>query len=85
VFSAGVWVVGYPDRWLVALFLVVDPAAAASAILSMWVSRGQARDDEASTMRRLQAKVGLGLVAAAVVVGYVYVMTHKAPFTPVGQ
>lgn len=82
------WWVGYPDVWLVGLLLLVDPATIAAGILVLWLYRGPltAQGDEAVAMgrQRQQAVVGIALGLLAVALAYVYVMTHKRPFTPVG-
>ena len=36
-------------------------------------------------LQQMQARVGITLGLIAVTIGYIYVITHKAPFTPVGQ
>lgn len=78
-----IWFVSYPDPWLVALFLVVDPAAIALGVLVLWIQRGQPFE-EAVSLQRMQANVAIALGLVAVALGYAFVMTHKTPFTPVG-
>ena len=84
IVSALLWVLPYPDRWVALTFLLLDPAAIACGVLVLWIYRGH--DDEGHTivLQRLQANIGIVLGLIAVTVGYVYVMTHKTPFTPVG-
>jgi hypothetical protein len=88
ILSALLWVLPYPDRWVVLLFLVLDPAAIGAGTLVRWIYRGYETFDETEArtvdMQRVQASVGIALGMAAVAVGYFYVMTHKAPLTPVG-
>ena len=83
VFSALLWVLPYPDLWVVALFLVLDPLACAAGVLVLWIHRG-ATASEPVDMQRLQARVGVALGAVAVAIGYVYVMTHKTIGTAPG-
>lgn len=83
VLTALLWVLPAPDAWLVVLFLALDPAAIAAAVLVHWIYRGAA-GSETIELQRLQAKVGLTLGVLAVALGYAYVMTHKTLFTPVG-
>ncbi len=82
--SAALWVLPYPDRWVTALFLLIDPAAGACAILTFWILREQPHDNAPAQAQRLQATVGLALTLLAVALGYAFVLTSKAPFTPVG-
>jgi len=82
--SAGLWVLPYPDRWVVILLLVLDPAATATAVLTFWILRKVPHDDPPAQAQRLQASVGLGLAMVAIALGYLFVMTHKTPFTPIG-
>lgn len=92
VVSLALWILPYPDRWLTALFLALDPAAVGSGTLVLWLYRGHRHTGEQdgagpadpAAAHRMQAKVGLSLGLAAIVAGYIFVMTHKTPFTPVG-
>lgn len=79
------WLLPTPDRWIAVVFLLLDPAALAAGILVLWIYRGMDSHTEAVAMQRIQAKVGIGLGLLAVAIGYAFVMTHKAVFTPVGQ
>ena len=83
--TVGLWWLPQPDRWLVGIFLFLDPGAIAGGTLVLWIYRGFDAPGDAVAMQRLQAKVAITLGLAAVVLGYIYVMTHKTPFTPVGQ
>jgi len=84
VLSLLLWLVPFPDALVVALFLVIDPIAIGTGTLVFWIYRGLLLSEEEIDMQRVQAKVGLVLGIAAVAIGYIYVMTHKTPFTPVG-
>lgn len=83
VFSALLWVLPYPDVWVVVLFLVLDPLACAAGVLVLWIHRGVA-DSEPIDMQRMQARIGVTLGAVAVAIGYAYVMTHKTIGTAPG-
>jgi len=83
--TVGLWWLPHPDRWLAGAFLLLDPGAIAGGTLVLWIYRGFDAPGEAVAMQRLQAKVAITLGLIAVAVGYIYVMTHKTPFTPVGQ
>lgn len=83
--TALLWVLSYPDRWLVLILLVLDPLALTSATLVFWLYRGYSKVLHAVAMQKLQARVGLTLGSLAVALGYLYVMTHKTPFTEVGH
>lgn len=78
------WVLPFPDLWLVATFLGLYPGAIAAGTLVLWIYRGHVDEQATITAQLIQAKVGIGLGLLSVVLGYVYVMTHKTPFTPVG-
>ena len=78
------WVLPFPDVWLVGAFLGLYPGAIASGTLVLWIYRGHTDEQATITSQLVQAKVGIGLALLAVALGYVYVMTHKTPFTPVG-
>lgn len=82
--SACLWIAPYPDKWIAVLFLVLEPAAVASGILVLWIYRGVEADGATVSLQRQQAVVGIVIGLAAVAAGYVFVMTHKTPFTPVG-
>lgn len=82
--TALLWAAAQPDRWIAMLFLVIDPAAVASGTLVLWIYRDFETDLETVALQRMQAKVGIVVGIAAVALGYLFVMTHKTPFTPVG-
>ena len=84
VMSALLWVLPYPDRWITLLFLLLDPAAIAAGVLVLWIYRGRAGTAPTIDAQCLQARVGVALGIAAVAIGYIYVISHKAPGTPVG-
>ncbi len=84
VLSPLLWVVRYPDLWVAALLLLLEPAALAAGTLVLWIYRGLNTAERTILIQRLQAKFGIGLGLAAVAVAYVYVFFHKTPFTPVG-
>lgn len=83
--TALLWVVSVPDRWLPAVFIVLDPFAIGAGVLVLWIYRGHDASNETIEAQQVQAKVGIALGIVAVALGYVYVMTHKTPFTPVGS
>lgn len=83
--SALLWLLPYPDRWVVLLFLILDPAAIATGTLVLWIYRGHEGTWETIALQRLQARVGIALGLLAVAVGYLYVLSHKTPMTPVGM
>jgi hypothetical protein len=85
VLSGLLWVLRYPEVWVAVVLLFLDPLALASGVLVLWIYRGPKEARQTVAMQRVQAVVGLSLGLLAVVIGYVYVMTHKAPFTPVGM
>ena len=88
VVSSSLWWVLLPDRWLVIVFLLLDPLSIGVGVLVLWTYRGYdvQSPSYASAVRPQcwQAWVGIVMGLVAVVVGYCYVMTHKTPFTPVG-
>ena len=67
------------------LFLVIDPFGIAAGVLTIWIYRGHGSDEQTIYLQQMQARVGITLGLIAVTIGYIYVITHKAPFTPVGQ
>jgi len=87
VISAVLWWVAIPDSWLVAVLLLLDPGAIAGGVLVLWIYRGPSQLEEGSGESAVirQAWMGISLGLVAVVLGYVFVMTHKQPFTPVGM
>lgn len=89
VASGLLWWVVVADELLVVVLLALDPAALATGVLVQWIYRSplELRPDEVLSVarQRQQAWVGIALGLVAVAVGYVFVMTHKKPFTPVGM
>ncbi len=89
VSSAGLWWASAPDWLVTVVFLLLDPGAIGAGVLVLWVHRDWktwAGDDAQTVARqRQQAWVGIALGLTAVAIGYVYVMTHKRIFTPVGM
>ena len=83
--SAGLWGLPYPDRWLPVLLFGLDPVAIGSGTLVLWAHRGDANPVESVVQQRQQANVGIGLGLAASALGYIFVMTHKTPFTAIGS
>lgn len=73
-----------PDVWVVLLFLGLDPLAVGAGVLTLWIYRGQPTAEATVGAQRVQAKVGIVLGVLSVAAGYVYVMTHKTPFSAVG-
>lgn len=73
-----------PDQWLVILFLLLDPFAIAGGVLTLWIYRRQPTTEATILAQKLQARVGIVIGLLAVAVGYVYVMTHKTPFSTIG-
>ena len=85
IFSIVLWWLPGPDVWITAILLALDPAALCSGVLVLWIYRRYEGFEETVLMQLTQARVGIGLSIVAVVIGYWFVMTHKEPFTPVGQ
>ena len=85
VLSGLLWLTSSPDRWVVVLFLVIDPFGIAAGVLTIWIYRGHGSDEQTIYLQQMQARIGITLGLIAVTIGYIYVITHKAPFTPVGQ
>lgn len=83
--SALLWWVAMPDWLLAVVLLLLDPGAIALGVLVLWVYRGHKSTSPAIVQQRLQAKTGVALGLSAVVIGYIFVMTHKQLFTPVGM
>lgn len=79
------WFVHYPDFWIAVFLLFVEPVALAAGTLVLWIYRGLITSEPTILMQRLQARIGIGFGLMAVAVGYVYVLSHKTPFTPVGM
>jgi hypothetical protein len=77
--SGLLWVLPNPDTWVTLLFLVLDPLAIAAGVLVMWIYRGHAEQQGTIEAQQMQAKVGVALGLIAVVLGYVFVMTHRTP------
>lgn len=82
--SALLWVLPWPDRWVSVSFLVLDPLAIGAGVLVLWIYRGHAGKLPTITAQILQSRVGITLGLTAVVIGYIYVMTHKQIGSPVG-
>lgn len=82
--SGLLWVVQFPDSWLVLVLLVLDPGAIGAGALVLWIYRGNEATHESIHLHRLQARVGIVLGLLAVTLGYVFVMTNKMILTPVG-
>ena len=82
------WWTDEPDAWLPPLLLILLPGATAGGTLVLWLSRGIEGDDElmkTAEMQTVQARVGIALGLIATALGYVFVLLHKAPLTPIGQ
>ncbi|MEX0777259.1 MAG: hypothetical protein WD042_16265 [Phycisphaeraceae bacterium] len=84
VLAALLWVLPAPDFWISVSFLLLDPAALASAVLVLWLYRGDATAGQTIHLQRVQARAAIVMGLIAVTLGYLFVMTHKTPFTPVG-
>lgn len=84
VASLLLWVMPMPDLWIAAILLVLDPAAVCAGVLVLWIYRRHEGVEDTVFLQLVQARVGITLALAAVTIGYWFVMTHKAPFTPVG-
>ena len=85
IYSGLLWVLPFPDRWLVLVFLILDPMAIGAGTLVLWIYRGHEATSDTIDAQALQARVGIGLGLVAVAIGYFFVLTSKAPMTPVGQ
>ena len=82
--SVMLWWVASPDRWITVVLLGLDPAALGVGVLVLWVYRGMVTDEPAIQRQQQQAWLTIVLGLVAVTIGYIYVMTHKQVFTPVG-
>lgn len=82
--AAAMFVVATPDAMVIAVCQFLAPIALGLAVLVFWIYRG-ADAAETIELQRTQASVGLGLAVAAVAIGYAYVLTHKAPLSPIGS
>ncbi|MBI1338546.1 MAG: hypothetical protein GC164_16505 [Phycisphaera sp.] len=82
--SVLLWWLPRADLWLAALLLILDPVSIGSGVLVLWMYRREKQPDDTIVLQRVQGKVGIALGVLAVVLNYVFVMTHKTPFTPVG-
>ncbi len=78
------WMAPFPDLWLVVTFLGLYPASLAAGTLVLWIYRGALGTQDTIAAQLAQARVGIALGLLAVVLGYIYVMTHKTPFTAIG-
>ena len=79
------WFTRNPDAWVV-VEVIAFSATLATSLLSLWIYRytpAEQMSDEI-LMQRLQARVGLTLGLLAVLGWYVFVLTNKQVFTPVG-
>ncbi len=83
-FSVLLWVMPMPDLWITGILLVLDPAAICAGTLVLWIYRHHEGLEETVLMQLTQARIGITLALIAVAIGYLFVMTHKEPFTPVG-
>lgn len=84
LFSVLLWIMPMPDLWITGILLVLDPAAICAGTLVLWVYRRHEGLEETVLMQMTQARIGITLALVAVTIGYLFVMTHKEPFTPVG-
>ena len=84
--SAALWALPakMADQAIVIVFLALDPASLAAGVLVLWIYRGYESHEKTIGLQRAQAWTGIVLGLTAVALGYVFVMTHKTPFTPVG-
>ena len=97
--SVLVWLTRWADLLLAITLLALDPLAVGCGVLVLWTmrdpqgrgapSKGAAgpvgEDADAADLQRIQAWTGIALGLVAVAVGYTYALSHKTPFTPVGQ
>lgn len=88
VLSLLLWWVAFPDHVLVLVLLLLDPAAIGGGIAVLWIYRHEGAHDPLQMtlirQHRMQACVAVAMGLLAVALGYLYVMTHKRLFTPVG-
>jgi len=80
-FSVLLWIMPMPDVWITGLLLVLDPAAMCAGLLVLWIYRKHEGVEETILMQLTQARIGIFLALLAVMIGYLFVMTHKEPFT----
>lgn len=89
VLSVSLWWVTFSDALLTLVLLLLDPVAIAGGIGVLWIYRNEVAVDplQATTIRqhRTQACIAITMGLLAVTLGYLYVMTHKQLFTPVGM
>lgn len=85
ILSILLWRLPSPDWWISTTLLILDPASLCFGVLVLWIYRKHDGDEETVHMQLIQARTGILLGLIAVALGYWFVMTHKAPFTPVGS
>jgi len=73
--------------WWVPIHVGVWSLAICFSGLSMWIYRQTPAEQmsEPIQLQRAQARIGLILGLVGVVLWYVFVLTHKAPLTPIGE
>jgi len=82
------WWTQTPDHWLPPLLLILLPGSAAGGTLVLWLYRQFEGDEELMAtveIQRTQARIGIALGLIGTGIGYLFVLLHKAPLTPVGQ
>jgi len=79
--SIALWFVAAADVWIALVMLVINPGALTAGILVQWIYRGYQTDEPTVAAQRLQGRVGIVLGSIGVVLSYVFVMTHRMPFT----
>lgn len=86
VVGGWLWVTSKEDVW-VPVHVVIWSIAITMAAFSLWIYRHTPGEQmtEPIQMQRAQARVGLILGLVGVVLWYVFVVTHKQVFTPIGE
>lgn len=79
------WWTGKPDAWVVVSALLWSAGLALGGY-ALWTYRHKPADQmpEELLTQRLQARVGIVLGLIAVMLWYIFVLTHKAILTPIG-
>ncbi len=86
VVGAWLWFTAKEDIW-VPVHVVIWSLAITLAAFSLWIYRHTPAQQmtEPIQLQRAQARTGLILGLIAVVIWYIFVISHKQPLTPIGQ
>ncbi len=85
VMGATLWWVEKPDLW-VPIHVLIWAFSMSLAGLALWTYRHTPPEqrNESIQLQCLQARIGLIFSLLAVVLWYAFILTHKAPLTPIG-